>query len=65
MRARVIRQPGQPLSASSLGSGGRARAPIYFVLLRFGGGRVTHIRDYRHARYAVELLQVEPLNIAR
>jgi len=34
-------------------------------LLRFEGGRVTHIRDYRHARYAVELLQLEPLNIAR
>ena len=44
---------------------GEPRAPFYSCLLRFEDGRVTHIRDYRHARYAVELLQLEPLNIAR
>ena len=44
---------------------GRPPRAIYFALLRFEGGRVTHIRDYRHARYAVELLQLEPLNVAR
>jgi RNA polymerase sigma-70 factor, ECF subfamily len=30
-----------------------ARAPTYFVLLEWAGGRFTHIRDFRHARYAV------------
>lgn len=30
-----------------------ARAPTYFVLLEWTGGRVARIRDFRHARYAV------------
>jgi len=28
--------------------------PTYFVLLKWVGGRVTSIRDFRHARYAIE-----------
>jgi RNA polymerase sigma-70 factor (ECF subfamily) len=31
-----------------------ARAPTYFVLLEWASGRVARIRDFRHARYAVE-----------
>jgi RNA polymerase sigma-70 factor (ECF subfamily) len=30
------------------------RAPAYFVLLAWDGGRVMQIRDFRHARYATE-----------
>jgi RNA polymerase sigma-70 factor (ECF subfamily) len=29
-------------------------APAYFVLLRWAGDRLTNIRDFRHARYAIE-----------
>jgi RNA polymerase sigma-70 factor (ECF subfamily) len=29
-------------------------APSYFVLLRWDGGRLLHIRDFRYARYAIE-----------
>ena len=53
-----------PPSSSSIRRASPA-PPSISCLLRFEGGRVTHIRDYWHARYAVELLQLEPLNIAR
>ena len=29
-------------------------APAYFVLLQWAGDRLTNIRDFRHARYAIE-----------
>jgi RNA polymerase sigma-70 factor (ECF subfamily) len=29
-------------------------APVYFVLLRWTGGKLTNIRDFRHAPYAIE-----------
>jgi len=31
-----------------------ARRPTYFVLLEWAGGRIARIRDFRHARYAVD-----------
>jgi RNA polymerase sigma-70 factor (ECF subfamily) len=31
-----------------------AGAPEYFVLLQWAGGKLTHIRDFRHARYVIE-----------
>jgi len=30
------------------------KPPAYFILLQWGGNRVATIRDFRHARYAVE-----------
>ncbi|HKS64825.1 MAG TPA: RNA polymerase sigma factor, partial [Xanthobacteraceae bacterium] len=35
--------------------------PSYFVLLGWSGGRVTTIRDFRHARYAVADAEVVAL----
>jgi RNA polymerase sigma-70 factor (ECF subfamily) len=31
-----------------------AGAPEYFVLLQWAGGKLTNIRDFRHARYVIE-----------
>ena len=31
-----------------------AGAPAYFVLLQWAGNKLTNIRDFRHARYAIE-----------
>ena len=33
-------------------------APAYFVLLQWTGDRLTNIRDFRHARYAIEGAEV-------
>jgi RNA polymerase sigma-70 factor (ECF subfamily) len=33
-------------------------APAYFVLLRWAGDKLTNIRDFRHARYAIEGAEV-------
>jgi RNA polymerase sigma-70 factor (ECF subfamily) len=41
--ALVVRDPGDPLAA-----------PAYFVLLQWAGDRLTNIRDFRYARYAIE-----------
>ena len=30
------------------------RRPSYFILLEWDGGKLVAIRDFRHARYAVE-----------
>lgn len=30
------------------------RKPVYFILLQWSGGKVTDIRDFRYARYAVQ-----------
>lgn len=31
-----------------------SQAPVYFVLLDWTGDQLTHIRDFRHARYVIE-----------
>jgi RNA polymerase sigma-70 factor (ECF subfamily) len=36
------------------GPDGSPRAPAYFVLLEWVGGRVARIRDFHYARYATE-----------
>jgi RNA polymerase sigma-70 factor, ECF subfamily len=41
--ALVVRDPRDPLAA-----------PGYFVLLQWAGDRLTNIRDFRYARYAIE-----------
>jgi RNA polymerase sigma-70 factor, ECF subfamily len=33
-------------------------APVYFVLLRWAGDKLTNIRDFRHARYVIEGAEV-------
>jgi RNA polymerase sigma-70 factor (ECF subfamily) len=33
-----------------------ARPPLYAVLLQIEGGRIVHIRDFRYARYAAEVI---------
>jgi RNA polymerase sigma-70 factor (ECF subfamily) len=33
--------------------------PIYFVLLEWDGGKLTAIRDFRHARYAIEGAEIQ------
>jgi RNA polymerase sigma-70 factor (ECF subfamily) len=33
-------------------------APAYFVLLQWAGDKLTNIRDFRHARYAIEGAEV-------
>jgi RNA polymerase sigma-70 factor, ECF subfamily len=35
-----------------------ARRPGYFILLQWAGERVSAIRDFRHARYAIEAAEV-------
>jgi len=32
--------------------------PAYFIVLQWAGGRVIAIRDFRHARYAIEAAQI-------
>jgi RNA polymerase sigma-70 factor, ECF subfamily len=32
--------------------------PAYFILLQWAGGRVSTIRDFRHARYAIEAAEI-------
>jgi RNA polymerase sigma-70 factor (ECF subfamily) len=35
-----------------------AGAPAYFVLLQWAGDKLTNIRDFRHAHYAIEGAEV-------
>jgi RNA polymerase sigma-70 factor, ECF subfamily len=39
----LVRDPGDPVGA-----------PLYFILLQWGGARIVNIRDFRYARYAIE-----------
>jgi RNA polymerase sigma-70 factor (ECF subfamily) len=32
--------------------------PVYFIVLQWAGGRVSSIRDFRHARYAIEAAEI-------
>jgi RNA polymerase sigma-70 factor (ECF subfamily) len=43
----LVHTPGDPL-----------RAPLYFVLVEWAGGRVVNIRDFRYARYVTEGAEV-------
>ena len=35
-----------------------AGKPAYFIVLQWAGGQVRAIRDFRHARYAIEAAEI-------
>jgi RNA polymerase sigma-70 factor, ECF subfamily len=48
--ALIVRDPRDPFGA-----------PAYFVMLQWAGDKLTNIRDFRHARYAIEDAEVVAL----